>query len=140
MERAIDEIRNKGAGNDFDYFISDQIDIMEIDPEKIGGLPIILLENAVNCSTEDGKIDIAAELEDEGAIVSVLDRGVGVPENVRGKIFKRFYQGDNSEHHSKPGIGIGLYIAREIVDALGGRIWCELRDGGGTIFSFTLTL
>ena len=71
-------------------------------------------------------------------IVSVADRGVGVPEGERESIFERFYQVGETAHHSIPGVGLGLFIAREIADNHGGRIWCEPREGGGSVFRFSL--
>jgi signal transduction histidine kinase len=65
--------------------------------------------------------------EGEGgeALVSVLDRGSGVAPENRGRVFERFFQEEDALHHSKPGMGMGLYIAREIVRAHRGRIWAE---------------
>jgi two-component system sensor histidine kinase VicK len=71
-------------------------------------------------------------------VVSVADRGEGVPEKDRGRVFERFFQVGDPAQHSSEGIGLGLYIAREIVEAHGGEIWCEPREGGGSIFRFTI--
>jgi K+-sensing histidine kinase KdpD len=67
-----------------------------------------------------------------------MDRGWGVPEEESEKIFERFYQVGDVKHHSTEGIGLGLHIAREIVEAHGGSIRHEPREGGGSIFRFTL--
>jgi len=79
-----------------------------------------------------------AQLVEGEVVVSVLDRGEGVPEGERERIFERFYQVGDAEHHSVPGIGLGLYIARRIVEAHGGRLWYEPREGGGSAFRFSL--
>jgi signal transduction histidine kinase len=71
-------------------------------------------------------------------VVSVSDRGPGVPEDARERVFERFYQVDDVLHHSKPGVGLGLYIARAIVAGHGGSIECLPRDGGGAVFRFTI--
>lgn len=71
-------------------------------------------------------------------MVSVMDRGNGIPAESRTKVFDRFYQVEDALHHSKPGMGLGLYIASQIVDAHGGRVWVEPRDGGGSVFRFTV--
>jgi len=138
VERAVAEMRGRGVANNINISISGGIDSLRVDPEKIAELLIILLDNAVKYSPGGSDIDIAAVPRGGEVVVSVMDRGIGVPGNIRGKIFERFYQGEDSVYHSKPGIGIGLYIAREIVNAHGGRIWCEPREGGGTIFSFSM--
>jgi len=67
-----------------------------------------------------------------------LDRGIGIPEEHRDRLFERFFQVEDALHHSTPGLGMGLYIAREIVEAHGGIIWYEPRDGGGSTFHFTI--
>ena len=68
----------------------------------------------------------------------MLYRGLGISEEDREKVFDRFFQVEDTMHHSTPGMGLGLYIAGEIVNAHGGTIWCESREGGGSVFKFTL--
>ena len=66
----------------------------------------------------------------------MADRGSGIPEDDRERVFERFYQVEDADHHSIPGIGLGLYIARSIMEAHGGWIRVEPREGGGSVFSF----
>ncbi len=112
-----------------------------MDPERVRQLLVILLENAVHFSPPESRVEVKLE-EGEGRAVrvSVADRGSGVPDGDRDRVFERFYQVEDLDHHSVPGLGMGLFIAASIVEAHGGRIWNETRPGGGTVFRFTLPL
>lgn len=66
--------------------------------------------------------------------MAVLDRGPGIPETHIDKIFDRFHQVEEAKHHSVPGMGLGLYIAREIAKLHCGSAECEPREGGGAVF------
>ncbi len=111
-----------------------------LDPDKFVRLMVILLDNAVKYSPRGSSVDICLGQSGSEALVSVLDRGAGIPERERSRIFDRFYQSEEVLHHSTPGLGLGLYIAKRIVEAHGGRIWCEAREGGGSVFRFTMPL
>jgi len=100
----------------------------------------ILIENAADHSPPGESIDLVGETGGGSAVISVLDRGPGVPEEQRERIFERFFQAEGVHHHSRPGLGLGLYIARKVVEEHGGRIWHEPRPGGGSVFRFTLPL
>jgi signal transduction histidine kinase len=108
------------------------------DSENLVKVLVILLENAANFSPEGTEIEIQVERRDEEIIVSVLDHGLGIPDESRKIVFNRFYQVEGTLHHSIPGMGLGLYIAKNILRLHGGRIWCESREEGGSIFSFSL--
>ncbi len=137
-ERAVSEMEARGNRGRFRLRLPPTLAPRRVDAEKIKRVLIILLENAVNFSPPDSPIDLCAEERDGMVVFSVLDRGPGVPEKDRERIFERFYQGEDVLHHSKSGMGMGLYIAREIVEAHGGKIWHEAREGGGSVFRFTL--
>ncbi len=109
---------------------------MTVDPVRLQEVLAILIENAAKYTPEGETVEIWFEQDDGGTVLTVADRGPGVPEKDRERIFERFYQVEDVMHHSKPGIGLGLHIARYIVDAHGGWIKMEPRDGGGTLFSF----
>ncbi|MEJ5187563.1 MAG: sensor histidine kinase, partial [Candidatus Geothermincolales bacterium] len=98
----------------------------------------ILLENARKYSPAGSEVEVSVEAADEGAMVSVMDRGVGIAEEHRERVFERFYQVEEAQHHSKPGLGLGLFLAKRIVEEHGGRIWHEPRPGGGSIFRFVI--
>jgi two-component system OmpR family sensor kinase len=69
----------------------------------------------------------------------VIDRGEGVPQELREKIFERFYRIDNSRNRETGGSGLGLAIAKSIIDAHGGKIWLEETPGGGATFIFEIS-
>ncbi len=98
---------------------------------------INLLENAIKYANQGGRIDISAEARDGSVVVSVADRGPGIPAGEEERIFDKFHRlGDGSGG----GVGLGLAICRGIVVAHGGRIWAEARTGGGAEFRFTLPI
>lgn len=138
LKRAIEEMKVKGFGDRFSLSIDGPLSTREIDKEKMLRLLVILLDNAIIHSGDENAIEMEARDENGYLLVSVADRGTGIPEEFRERIFERFYQVEDALHHTSSGIGLGLYIARQIVAAHGGEIWCEGRPDGGSIFRFTV--
>jgi len=136
VQSAVKQMQEKGISGDFEITVTDGLEKHEVDPEKLVDALLILLDNAVHYSPASSVIRIEVAPRDGGVVFSVLDRGGGVPDKDRESIFERFYQLEDSRHHSASGMGLGLYIAREIVQAHGGTIWYEPRKGGGSVFSF----
>jgi signal transduction histidine kinase len=92
-----------------------------------------LLDNAIKYSPEGGQIRIELEQPSPGsARLVITDRGVGIQPERRQHIFDRFYQANEGDHVS--GMGLGLYISRQIVELHGGSIWPEFPSDGGTRF------
>ena len=91
-----------------------------------------LLDNAIKFTRMDGKIVIKAWDDVENVHITVSDNGIGIPESIIPKLFTRFYQVDASTSRKYGGTGLGLYITKTIVDALGGKIWIESEVGMGT--------
>ena len=140
LEQAVGEMQAREPARRFNLHTSGEVVEGDIDPVRLHSLLIILLDNAVKYSPQDKEIDVSVEATREEALVSVLDRGTGVPAEHREKIFERFHQVEEAQYHSKPGLGLGLYLAGQIVEGHGGRIWYEPREDGGSAFRFTLPL
>lgn len=98
-----------------------------------------LIENALKYSPAGSDIEVIVEGDGNGyARVSVEDEGPGISAEHQTKVFDRFYRVDGSDSQSVYGRGLGLYIAKKLVDAMGGRIWVESKVGEGSRFTFTL--
>jgi len=99
-----------------------------------------LLANAVKYSPPGSRVDLAARPAPDGAAVlfSVSDRGAGIPPDEVDRIFERFHRVERGDARETYGHGLGLYIARKIVEAHSGRIWVESTPGVGSTFLFTL--
>lgn len=108
------------------------------DRDKISQVVTNLITNAVKYSPDSLPVTVRAEMKKRFVQVSITDRGIGIPESERVKIFDRFYQIKDSNTKSNPSMGLGLYISREIITRHGGRIWVESKQGEGSTFHFTL--
>jgi two-component system sensor histidine kinase KdpD len=101
-----------------------------------------LLENAVRYTAAGSPLEIKAQAVDDHIIVSIADRGPGIPSDDLERIFDKFYRvsGAKRKSGSVMGTGLGLAVCRGLVEAHGGHIWAENRVDGGAIFRFTLPL
>ena len=112
--------------------------VVVADEERIGQVLDNLLSNAVKFNSNDGKVIVRLEDVDSEVKVEVTDTGIGIVPEKLARIFDRFYQADGSATRRYGGMGLGLAICREIVEAHGGRIWGESEVGQGSKFAFTL--
>jgi PAS domain S-box-containing protein len=99
-----------------------------------------LLENAVKYSPEGSEIFVNVEERGDQVVTSVCDRGIGIPSDELGQVFERFHRGRQVSSTNYGGLGLGLYITKQIVDRHGGTIWVESKEGSGTTFYFSLPI
>jgi signal transduction histidine kinase len=105
-------------------------------PEKVERVLFNLLTNALRHTPSDGAVAVSLEAWDGTVRIAVEDTGEGIAPEAARRMFERFWRGDRAR--SGGGAGLGLTIARGLVEAQGGRIWAESRDGGGARVCFTL--
>jgi two-component system phosphate regulon sensor histidine kinase PhoR len=111
------------------------------DPEKLRQVFSILLDNALKYSPQGGTVTVGAERKRDTVEVSVADEGVGIPQADQDQIFRKFYRGTDAESRvGTGGTGLGLFIARGLVTAMGGRISVTSREGEGSTFAVELPL
>jgi signal transduction histidine kinase len=103
---------------------------ISIDPLRIEQILVNLLDNAMKYSPDGGVIEVDIYSQNNEVYVSVTDPGVGIPPERRARIFERFYQAHGTGHLG--GMGLGLYISRQIADLHGGTLTAEFPESGGT--------
>lgn len=108
-----------------------------VDVEKIRLAIQNLLDNAVRYTPCGGKITIALAGKQKEIEISITDTGVGIPADQRGRVFGRFFRGANVLKIDTEGTGLGLFIAKNIIEAHKGKIWFESEEGRGTTFYIT---
>ncbi|WP_242345705.1 sensor histidine kinase [Anaeromyxobacter terrae] len=117
---------------------SEDVPPVQVDPARLERVIVNLLTNALKYSPPDAPVEVRVSRADGEAVVSVSDRGVGVPPEELPRLFERYYRARSAGRTE--GIGLGLYIARQLVLAHGGRIWAESRVGAGSTFAFALPI
>ena len=99
-----------------------------------------LIENAVKYSPEGSEVLVRVQDVDGRAMTSVADHGIGIPTDELAQVFERFHRGRQVSSTNYGGLGLGLYISKQIVERHAGSIWVESREGGGTTFFFALPI
>ncbi|MDP4548092.1 PAS domain S-box protein [Marinobacter sp. MDS2] len=110
---------------------------IKADPDRLLQILFNLVSNACKFSPRGATVDIHCEPHaEDGALISVVDRGPGIPQAFRSRIFERFAQADSAENRVKGGTGLGLAVTRELVERMGGVIGFESQEGDGARFWF----
>ncbi len=111
------------------------------DPTRIRQILLVLVDNAIKFTPPNGsvKISVRFPVEDpDNLVVDVVDTGCGFQPDLAERIFERLYQTPDASAAARKGLGLGLYICKDLVDRQGGRIWATSTPGQGATFSFTL--
>jgi len=111
-----------------------------IDPRRLALAVTNLLENSIRYNVENGEVTVKVDkMQDKPFVeVSVKDTGIGIPPESTEKLFNKFYRADNAMKRQTEGSGLGLYIAKGIINAHGGQIWARSELNRGTTISFAL--
>jgi len=149
LDELVDEILSAmriaaaGKGIALSEEISPDLPLAYADPNRVRQILMNLIDNAVKFTPEDGKVRVRAEVFQEDPYfirLAVSDTGCGISAEDRQKIFDSMYQVKDSIPSSRKGLGLGLFISKELVSRHGGRIWVESEPGKGSTFYFTLPI
>ena len=134
---ALSELALQLKGRPLKLRVPGDLPKVEADRDFAGQVAKQFIENALKYSPEGSPLEISAELKGGKIIIAVADRGPGIEENERPRIFDKFYRGRRHRFDTK-GTGMGLAIAKGIVEAHGQKIWVESEPGQGAVFYFSL--
>lgn len=141
IDNAVDRAKNRLDSYQITIEIERELPVVSVDANSLVEVVYTLLDNAAKYSPKKSKIRISARrARNETIEISVEDCGQGIPENMRERVFDKFFRADEDEiHTTASGLGLGLAIARGIVESQGGRIWVEDgRDGFTTRLAFQI--
>ena len=133
--------REKGVG--LEVGVDTRIPFVHGDPGRILEVLINLIENGIKFTPPGGSVTVQAclvQTDPDFVYISVADTGCGVTPEARALVFERLYQDPNAVDNNRKGLGLGLFIAKELITLHGGRIWLASEAGNGATFSFTLPL
>ena len=123
-----------------DIYIPEDLPLARANQKQLRHVLRNLISNAIKFNQKGGKVLIEAVQKGEFAEVSVEDTGIGISKDDLPKVFDRFYQADSSSTRAYGGMGLGLAVVKEMIEAHGGKIDVESESGKGSRFYFTLPL
>jgi signal transduction histidine kinase/HAMP domain-containing protein len=143
IQRSIDTVRMMADGRSVAIIFAPlpaPMSLVRADPLRLQQILWNLLANAIKFSRRHGRVVVRVEREPERYLVSVEDDGIGIPAGELSHVFERFRQVDGSPTRQHAGMGIGLALARSLVELHGGTIWADSVVGKGSRFTFTLPI
>jgi two-component system sensor histidine kinase KdpD len=135
---ALTRLEERLSGRSISIDLPGHLPHVPLDAILIEHVLVNILDNAIKYTPPDAQLKISASADARNALISVADTGSGITAEDRERIFDKFYRGQPSVPTA--GTGLGLAICRGIVEAHGGRIWCETNVPHGTVFNFTLPI
>jgi signal transduction histidine kinase len=136
----VDDITRRTSKHRFVVDFPDDFPIVDADPQRIVQVLRNLLDNAVKYSPDGGLVVVRGEVRESEVVVSVADQGVGIAPEYLNRLFEKFFRVKWGLGRHVVGSGLGLPIARTILESHGGRIWAESQMGQGSTFYCTLPL
>ena len=118
--------------------LPDSLPLVQGDGKKLEQVVLNLMTNATKFTPERGSITLRARKRDTELVIEVQDSGIGIPKDEQERLFKP-YSRINADRQRHPGLGLGLALAKQVVELHGGRIWVESELGKGSTFAFALT-
>jgi signal transduction histidine kinase len=137
-DKVVEKLRPQTDKHTFSLDFPPDFPAVPGDSERLQEVLTNLVGNAIKYSPEGGLIRVSGLVEPGQVVATVSDEGVGVPPEEQERIFERFYRVKSDLSSGTPGVGLGLYLCKAVVEAHGGRIWVESEPGRGASFIFTL--
>lgn len=122
------------------YRMPKNFPILDIDEGKIRQVVMNFADNSLYYSNEHTKIIVSLSIEGENVLFTVKDTGIGVPLSEQSQLFGKFYRASNAKRQRPDGTGVGLFLAKKVIDAHGGEVVFESVEGEGSTFGFRLPI
>ena len=110
------------------------------DPDKLREVLMNLISNAIKYNRDGGSVTVRLETKGQEILTHVLDTGLGIGAEEQKHLFEKFWRSDDPDVRKQTGTGLGLFIVKEIVERMDGKIWAVSEKGKGTTFSFSLKI
>jgi len=140
IKQRIKEFKFIAQNNNTKLIFSSDKNIKQItaDEQKISMVITNLLSNALQYIKKSGQVKITTKNKKDNVLIKIKDNGVGIPEDEQDQIFQKFFRAKNAKRYKTQGSGLGLYIAKSIINAHQGKIWFKSKPDKGTIFYIKL--
>jgi two-component system phosphate regulon sensor histidine kinase PhoR len=138
IEKSLAEFRRQTPGRPVTHVRAGLAGTAMADAGRVEQVINNLVSNADKYSPADTPVEVRVVREGGKVVVTVADQGFGIPEDQREAVFERFHRLGHHMTREASGTGLGLHIARRLVEAMGGKIWVDSRVGEGSTFTFTL--
>ena len=141
MSEAVDAARPRATDKGVELWLDvDRVPVTAADAGRLGQAVDNLISNAIKFTDTGGRVVVTLTREGDRAAIRVSDTGMGIARGDKAKLFERFFRSANAVEQAVPGVGLGLTIAKAIVDGHHGMIDVDSEEGNGTTFTIRLPL